>query len=395
MCYNKFANKKQHRDGSMDKQNYTLKNEEKQELNKKINLLFKRICKQLEEHQLIKRKRKVVQYQILVKATMLYIIEKLSYQRLSDVMSLKFGVSMSDTSWKKQLKKTIPLFYEIATDILNSQKSTDGKSILVFSSAYAIDATDITLQGKKGSLIRVHTGYSLSEIPGFETVITDIHTAESVKLFKISEGSLYFADRAYGKNAQMEYVLTNNAHFVFRISPSQVCLYSDFECKNRLVIAEHLDSPDTFLSVNCYFKTSSNVYPVRIIASPIPQKKAEQAVKRIKRKASKCQRKLQESTVFFAGWIFIATSLPSTIPDEDIVSAYRERWQIELHFKRTKTLLNFHTLRRCSLQYAFDSVKAWIAVSALIYSSFYFFFDSFGSLPSSFNLFSLFLFFFS
>lgn len=374
----------------MDKLNYTLKSEEIQELKEKISRIYQRICTQLRKNNILKRKRVVVTYTILAKATILYVTQNLSYQRLSDIMAMKYKVCMSDTAWKKQLNKSIPIFYDVVMKFLNGGKKPESnEKVLGYSSVYAIDATDITLQGSKGSFLRVNTKYRISGKPKFDAVIKDIHTGESVKLFDIDSKSLYFADRAYGKTPQMGYILDNKADFVFRFSPSQVCLYSDKECKNKLEIKEYLTSPDVSLSLHCFFKAAGKVYPLRVIASPLPEKERDKAVDKAKRKAVKKQRKIQSSTILYAGWLFIAASLPVNIADEDIILSYRKRWQIELHFKRAKSLLRFHNLRRCGIVYAYNIVKAWVAVSAFIYSLFPVCYTFFSFDFSEFNLFSV------
>jgi len=389
MCYNKFAHKSNTKKSYMDRLNYTLKSEEIQELKGKINRIYQRICTQIRKNNILKRKRVVVKYTVLAKATILYITQNLSYQRLADVMAMKYNVCMSDTAWKKQLKKAIPIFYTVVMQFLNTEKESESdEKILGYSSVYAIDATDITLQGGKGSFLRVNTKYRISGKPKFEAVINDIHTGESTKLFAIESKSLYIADRAYGKTPQMEYLLSNGADFVFRISPSQVCLYSDRECKTKLELKEYLTSPDVLLSLNCFFKAGGNVYPLRIIASPLPTRERNRAVDKVTKQALKKHHKIQSSTILYAGWLFIASSLLSSIKEEDIISSYRKRWQIELHFKRSKSLLRFHSLRRCGIEYAYNMVMAWVAVSALVYSLFAVCYNFFSFEISHFNLFS-------
>ena len=98
MCYNKFAHKSNTKKSYMDRLNYTLKSEEIQELKGKINRIYQRICTQIRKNNILKRKRVVVKYTVLAKATILYITQNLSYQRLADVMAMKYNVCMSDTA---------------------------------------------------------------------------------------------------------------------------------------------------------------------------------------------------------------------------------------------------------------------------------------------------------
>lgn len=376
----------------MDKLNYTLKAEEIQDIKKKIREIKRQVVNQIKKSNLIRRKRVVKKYSTLVDAAILYIVEALSFQRLSDVMAVKYGISMSDTAWKKQITKIAPLFYKVMMTYLNRKsRNAECDNILGYSS-YAIDATDIPLDGKKGTVLRAHTVYDLSRKANFKALIADIHTGESVKLHDIKSNSLYFADRAYGKTPQTEYMLANNAQFVFRFSPSQVKLFKDIDGKEKIDFKSYLSDNKTVSSINCFFKGKKGMQKMRVIISPIPKNKAEKAVIKAKKKSVKKQNKLSENTLIYAKWLFLATSLPDTVHSQEIISAYRKRWQIELHFKRSKSLLRFHKLRRCSYTYAFSIVSIWLAVAALVYSLFASLVSHFSIDISSFNAFSLFAF---
>lgn len=373
----------------MDKLNYTLKSEEIQELKQKIRGIKRKVIRKLEKSKVIKRKRVVKSCSVLFQATILYIVEKLSFQRLSDVMAIKYKVSMSDTSWKKQISKVAPVIYGIMMEFLNSKSQTNKNTILGYSSVYALDATDITLEGKKGTILRAHTEYDISGQASFKALIADIHTGESAKLFSVKANSLYFADRAYGKTPQMGYMIENNADFVFRFSPSHVKMFSDAKCIQQIDFSLLLSAKDQISSFECFFKDKKRIRKIRVIISPIPKDKAETAVKKAKRKSNKKQYKISAKTLVYAQYLFLATSLSDDYSNQDIISAYRNRWQIELHFKRSKSLLRFHKLRRSSFFYAFNIVSIWVAVTAFVYSLFLPLFSHFSLVFSTFNAFSL------
>ncbi len=119
-------------------------------------------------------------------------------------------------------------------------------------------------------------------------------------------------------------------------------------------------------STAAYFKRNRKVYRVRLLGEKLPEEKRAAAEKRLRRKASRNQRRLSKDTLKYAGWVFLATTLPDTCSDAEILEAYRLRWQIELHFKRVKSLLNFHKLRRSCDVYKNGIVSLWLTVSFLI-----------------------------
>ncbi len=302
---------------------------------------------------------------------------------------------MSDTAWKKQLVKTAPVFASAAMRCL-SRKSANisvSETVLSYSSAYALDATVIPAEGKSGTVFRLHTQYSLPERIATKIHITDCHSAESVKQYEIEPGALYLADRAYGKTSQFAYIMDKQADFIFRISPHCIKLFYDSDCKNKIHFEALLRTKRE--SVPCYFKHKATVYRIRLIACRSPAEKHNAVEKKVRRKASKKQYSVSDSSVEFSKWVILATSIPEAVTDDLILDTYRSRWQIELFFKRAKSLLHFHKPRRSSTPYMHTAVLLWIAVvfsvSALAISlSDFFFFDI-----SIFNLFYLSISFFS
>lgn len=82
----------------MDKQNYTLKAEEIQEIKQHSRKMKRAVIRELEKSHIMKRKRVVKSVKILVHAVFKYITEELSFQRLADYMACHYNVVMSDTA---------------------------------------------------------------------------------------------------------------------------------------------------------------------------------------------------------------------------------------------------------------------------------------------------------
>ena len=84
----------------------------------------------------------------------------------------------------------------------------------------------------------------------------------------------------------------------------------------------------------------------RLIACALPPEAAERARAKARKKASKQQRAIKEQTLVLAGWLLVFCSLPATRwSDEQVLSLYRARWQIELLIKRMKSVLKLAQLR--------------------------------------------------
>lgn len=348
----------------MDKQNYTLRDFEIQVITENYSILNGKLTKELEDR-ILKRKRVLKSLDLLIKAIFLYLTEHLSFQRLSDRMACFYGVVMSDTAWRKQILKAAPILVEWVLVQQGFLKATDSTgAVLGCACAYAIDATDLSAEGETSTSRRVHTMFSINERRCVYTDVTDCHGGESLTRFSLCPSALYFADRAYGRTPQLAYAIEQKAYVVTRISPSHVAFYTASDCREKISFPSLLNGEAFSLPV--YFKEDEKVYCVRLLGAKLPEEKRAAAEKRIRRKASRNQRKLSENTKKYAGWVFLATTLPKTCSDAEILEAYRLRWQIELHFKRVKSLLNFHKLRRSRDAYKNGIVSLWLTISFLV-----------------------------
>ena len=94
-------------------------------------------------------------------------------------------------------------------------------------------------------------------------------------------------------------------------------------------------------------------FPVRLVACALPQEQAEQARRRVRRKAQKNQVKLTQESLLVAGFVLLITNLPAAQwSAHQIVQLYRLRWQVELYFKRLKSILQLDHLRAHDQQLA-------------------------------------------
>jgi hypothetical protein len=90
--------------------------------------------------------------------------------------------------------------------------------------------------------------------------------------------------------------------------------------------------------------SAAGLLPIRLIAVPLPRDKAEANRRKLKRTASKHRDVLDPRSLLAGGFMVLVTSLPDNIPAAEIYAAYRLRWQIELAFKRLKSLLHIDRL---------------------------------------------------
>jgi len=97
--------------------------------------------------------------------------------------------------------------------------------------------------------------------------------------------------------------------------------------------------------------------PVRLCAI---RKSAEAVVanqRRLRRRAQHDPRQLRPETLEYAQWVIVLTTVPADLlGDAQVLEWYRVRWQIELAFKRLKSLADLGHLPK----YDPGSSRAWL-----------------------------------
>ena len=203
----------------------------------------------------------------------------------------------------------------------------------------AIDASDIVEKGAVKKLWHLHYAVDIFSLTCSQFKITTQSTGESLKNFTLSKGCLVIADRAYGTIKSMEHCLAAGGDFIIRIKNKAFNIYD--AGGRKLILTDWLRTVgETAEELNVYVRNSEKkLVPLRICACKKTKAEIAAEKKRIKKLESKKQMKLSDETVFTHSYMFVITSLPAEISAAEILSCYRLRWQVELVFKRLKSLL--------------------------------------------------------
>jgi IS4 transposase len=142
-------------------------------------------------------------------------------------------------------------------------------------------------------------------------------------------------DRGYARARQVRTVPSGGGDFIVRTSWSSMKLLD--ANKKQIDLISRL-SGDGFPRQEPVW-VEGVAQPLRLLIRPLPPEAAtRQRVRRTRRANRRCQ-KIDPRTVQAAGFLMLLTSLPAVShPAEQVFDAYRDRWQIEIGFKRLKTL---------------------------------------------------------
>jgi hypothetical protein len=219
-----------------------------------------------------------------------------------------------------------------------------------------IDGSTVSVPGSKGSDWRLHARYEPARGCFTDLTITEATTAEALCCVEVRPGDVLVQDRGYARVRNFVHARTKGADFITRIGWQSVQLFDTAGQRFDLFAALPAAGPAV---VEHAVRIGAGRTPVaaRLILARKPPEAIGQEQARLRRKASKKGHKTDPRTVRTAGFMMLLTSLSAEDASADeIVRLYRMRWQIELAFKRLKSLGGFDELRADDPRL----VRAWL-----------------------------------
>jgi hypothetical protein len=225
-----------------------------------------------------------------------------------------------------------------------------------------IDATVVKELGATGSQWRIHYSFQ------WPTLACDFFrlsstrgngNGESLQYYPIHAQELILADRGYCRAAGIHYVASKNAFVSVRLHPGSTPLQNADGSKFELL--EHIESIKTSGQLEAWDVRvplrAHAALPVRLCVIRKSQAATTLCVKKLKHRASKLGKELQADTLRYAPYVMVlSTFRPEDFTPQQILDAYRFRWQIELVFKRFKQIAQLGYVPK----YDPESAKAWL-----------------------------------
>ena len=221
----------------------------------------------------------------------------------------------------------------------------------------ALDASDVREKGRSGRLFRLHYAIDILKMCSISYKITAQKVGETLLNFDVKKNWLILADRIYGTLTGIEHCLKAGAGFVLRLRYGAFKLYDENGKEIDLLDRLRNVSSDIATNIEVYVKLPVlGLTKLRICAIKIPDDKCEKVERRNKRNDSKKQRETSAEAKEMSKFVVVITALSNAITADEIISLYRFRWQVEIYFKRLKSIIDFGNvpLRRE------DSIYTWL-----------------------------------
>ncbi|EFI2357520.1 TPA: IS4-like element IS421 family transposase, partial [Escherichia coli] len=231
-----------------------------------------------------------------------------------------------------------------------------------------VDGTAISAPGGGSAEWRLHMGYDPHTCQFTDFELTDSRDAERLDRFAQTADEIRIADRGFGSRPEcIRSLAFGEADYIVRVHWRGLrWLTAEGMRFDMMGFLRGLDcgknGETTVMIGNSGNKKAGAPFPARLIAVSLPPEKALISKTRLLSENRRKGRVVQAETLEAAGHVLLLTSLPEDeYSAEQVADCYRLRWQIELAFKRLKSLLHLDALRAKEPELA----KAWIFANLL------------------------------
>ena len=324
------------------------------------------------------RRREIRSAEALLRLALAYGPGGLSLRSAAAWAGVDGLADLSDTAVMKRLRKAADWLGEIAGALLRG------------ATAATSAAPGGPLQGRRlriadGSMItgpggtpkwRLHAAYDPVAGRFTDLGLTDERGAESFGRTTWQAGDVALGDRCYARPPALRQLLAAGADFIVRTGWTRLRLLGADRAPlawerifGDLAVGEVAERA---VSVDYSGKGGKSrgdaVFPARLIVLRLSPETAARAAKAQHRRQNRCRshRPLQPLTVQATGYLMLVTSLPAAVPASEVLEAYRLRWQVELAFKRLKSLLGLDRLPAKSEPLARSWLLAHLILALLI-----------------------------
>ena len=324
------------------------------------------------EHGLLKTQwlnAKVTSADVLLQFILLHAGAGLPLRQTVAAVAQSGGPTLTQVWLHKRMKRATPYLAALVAGMVSDADSANSPERWCGYEMMCLDATTVSCPGSKGTDARIHAVLSLHDLHIHDVEVTGPSEGETLRRFAWLPDQLVIVDRGYSTPPGIAHVVDQGAAVLVRVNRGSLPLYPPDQpgALGRIDILEWCRTiqgyqPTERRAVSHVQERNKLQRSIegRLIAVRLPSKEANEARERVKREYG---RDTTQEQLEAAEYVVLFTTAPAARMSTALcVNAYRLRWQIELQFKRWKSLCHFDRLPN----HLHETIQSWLTAKVLL-----------------------------
>jgi hypothetical protein len=311
----------------------------------------------------LQRARQVGSADVLLRLAFLYAASGLSLQQAAARSSTSGLARISAVGLMKRMRNAEPWLQALVAGVFRQstcRAPLDG--VAAGRRLRIVDATHVKVAGSSGTSWRLHYVLALPSLTCDFAEVTDAQGGETYKRVPVQPGDVILGDRGYCHRKGVAHVIDNGGHALVRLNANSFPLLnadgSQFELLSALRSLKGLGANGW----KVWFEANGRTYTARLCAVRKGAIAARRSRDRLQKLARKKGKTVSPATLELAEYVFVlATSGLDDLTPEQVLELYRARWQVELSFKRLKSLFDMGSAPNRDP----NAVRSWIYAKLL------------------------------
>lgn len=302
--------------------------------------------------------QKVLDISIALRLVLHYVAERGSMRRTVASAAAAGLISISQVAlfkWMAKIGAYLKALVARMVDPSRYEAATWGGYVLVVA-----DASCVERPGAKGTTARLHYALNLSDLSPRCIRITDEKVGETMRNFDPEPGELWIVDRGYSNPPSVEATVDRGSDLLVRLNRHSMPLYT--AAVQRVEVIEELareQARGRARERKVYVRTQSGrLLAARLCWIRLDQADADKARARAKREGFDDESELDAAEYI----VVVTTATKDRLTAEQVLQLYRARWQVELDFKRDKSIGQLDMLPSLIPK----TIEAWLSAKILL-----------------------------
>lgn len=290
----------------------------------------------------LRRARQVRTPDVLLRLAFLYAASGLSLQQAAARATTSDLARISAVGLMKRMRTAGPWLQALAGGVFAEMvRMPSLEEVAAGRQLRIVDATHVKVAGSSGTDWRLHYVLSLPGLMCDFAEVTDAQGGETYTRVPVRPGDVILGDRGYCHRAGVAHVIEHGGDVVVRLnSNSFPLLKAEGGTLDLLATLRSLKGHEA-QGWQVGFEADGRLYAARLCAVRKSPRAAQLSKERLLKQARKKGKTVSAVTLELAEYVFVLTTpgLDDLVP-EQVLELYRVRWQVELAFKRLKSLFD-------------------------------------------------------